>query len=65
MVLIREKATRGQEIVTISRGTRPGAWARMNKVYYKNAFPITAVVSEMVAETSEASKDQYSESATS
>lgn len=35
---------KGQGIVTIMRGTRPGALAGIEQVYYQNGYPVTAVV---------------------
>ena len=44
MDLIGEDMGRGQEIVTITRGTRPGGLARIDRVYYQNSYPVTEVV---------------------
>ena len=44
MVPIREEERRGQGIVTITRGTRPGALTGIDMFYYQNAYPETAVV---------------------
>lgn len=44
MVPIGEEARRGQEVVTITRRTRPGALTGIDRVYYQNAYPVAAVV---------------------
>ena len=38
---IEEDMGRGQEIVTITRGTRLGGLGRIDRVYYQNSYPVT------------------------
>ncbi|GFS16362.1 hypothetical protein ElyMa_001471000 [Elysia marginata] len=41
---VRTERKKGQEIVAISRGTKPGALTGIDSVYYQNSYPITATV---------------------
>lgn len=41
---IREEEAKGEEIVTITRETKPGVLTGIDSVYYQNAYPVTAVV---------------------
>ena len=44
MVPIGEEARGGQEVVTITRRTRPGALTGIDRVFYQNAYSVTADV---------------------
>ena len=44
MVPTREEARRGQGVITITTTTRLGVLKGIYRVYYQNAYPVTAVV---------------------
>ncbi|MEW8580687.1 MAG: hypothetical protein AB2570_03165, partial [Candidatus Thiodiazotropha endolucinida] len=41
---VRTKRKKGQAIVEVSRDTKPGVLTGIDKVYYQNVYPVTAVV---------------------
>jgi len=41
---VRTERKKGQAIVDIVRDTKPGLLTGINKIYYENAYPVTAVV---------------------
>ena len=40
---VRLEKKKGQAVVEVSRETRPGLLTGLDKVYYQNAYPVTAV----------------------
>ncbi|MEW8688990.1 MAG: hypothetical protein AB2556_24490, partial [Candidatus Thiodiazotropha sp.] len=41
---VRTEREKGQAIVEVSRDTKPGVLTGIDKVYYPNPYPVTAVV---------------------
>ena len=41
---VRAGRARGQGVVTVNRNTRPGALTGLDRPYYENGYPVTAVV---------------------